>query len=81
MSDTELIAVDLTAESLSINSEYQLDLFTSNNIRLEIPMRVNQHDYEKQSYLFRKTQKHIETLFSQFIYIPLQSLKPLDVYS
>lgn len=28
-------------------------------------MRVNQHDYEKQPYLFRKTRKRIETLFSQ----------------
>lgn len=28
-------------------------------------MHVNQHDYEKQPYLFRKTRKHIETLFSQ----------------
>jgi len=28
-------------------------------------MRVNQHDYQKQPYLFRKTRKRIETLFSQ----------------
>jgi len=28
-------------------------------------MRVNQHDYENQPYLFRKTRKRIETLFSQ----------------
>ena len=28
-------------------------------------MRVNQHDYKKQPYLFRKTRKRIETLFSQ----------------
>ena len=28
-------------------------------------MRVNQHDYVKQPYLFRKTRKRIETLFSQ----------------
>ena len=48
-----------------LSAEYQLDLFTSNNIKLEVPMRVNQHDYEKQPYLFRKTRKRIETLFSQ----------------
>jgi len=28
-------------------------------------MRVNQHDYQKQPYLFRKTRKRIETLFFQ----------------
>jgi len=48
-----------------LSADYQLDLFTSNQIRLEVPMRVNQHDYLKQPYLFRKTRKRIETLFSQ----------------
>ena len=48
-----------------LSAEYQLDLFTSNQIKLEVPMRVNQHDYEKQPYIFRKTRKRIETLFSQ----------------
>ena len=48
-----------------LSAEYQLDLFTSNQIKLEVPMRVNQHDYEKQPYLFRKTRKRIEKLFSQ----------------
>ena len=48
-----------------LSAEYQLDLFTSNNIVLEVPMRVNQHDYKKQPYLFKKTRKRIETLFSQ----------------
>ena len=48
-----------------LSADYQLDLFTSNQIRLEVPMRVNQHDYQKQPYLFRKTRKRIETLFSQ----------------
>jgi len=48
-----------------LSAEYQLDLFTSNQIRLEVPMRVNQHEYQKQPYLLRKTRKRIETLFSQ----------------
>jgi hypothetical protein len=48
-----------------LSADYQLDLFTSNQIRLEVPMRVNQHQYKKQPYLFRKTRKRIETLFSQ----------------
>lgn len=28
-------------------------------------MRKNQHDYKKQLYIFRKSRKRIETLFSQ----------------
>lgn len=48
-----------------LSAEYQLDLFTSSNIKLEVPMRVNQHNYKKQPYLLRKTRKRIETLFSQ----------------
>ena len=48
-----------------LSAEYQLDLFTSNNIRLEVPRRINQHNYKKQPYLLRKTRKRIETLFSQ----------------
>ena len=48
-----------------LSADYQIDLFTSSQIKLEVPMRVNQHDYQKQPYLFRKTRKPIETLFSQ----------------
>ena len=48
-----------------LSADYQLDLFTSSQIKLEVPMRVNQHDYQRQPYLFRKTRKRIETLFSQ----------------
>lgn len=48
-----------------LSAEYQLDLFTSNNIKLEIPMRKNQKDYKDQPYIIRKSRKRIETLFSQ----------------
>ncbi len=48
-----------------LSAEYQLDLFTSNQIQMEVPMRINQTGYKKQSYLLRKTRKRIETLFSQ----------------
>ncbi|WP_394706835.1 IS982 family transposase [uncultured Bacteroides sp.] len=48
---------------LSVN--YQLDLFEENNIKLEVPMRNNQHGYAKQYIVFRKARKRIETLFSQ----------------
>jgi len=43
----------------------QLDLFETTKIKLETPMRVNQKNYKKQPYIFRKSRKRIETLFSQ----------------
>lgn len=48
-----------------ISSQQQLDLFESVNIRLETPMRSNQKNFKKQAFVFRKTRKRIETLFSQ----------------
>jgi hypothetical protein len=48
-----------------LSADYQLDLFTTKNIKLEIPMRKNQKNYKKQTYIFRKKRKRIETLFSQ----------------
>ncbi len=48
-----------------LSIDYQRDLFSSNQIRLEIPMRKNQHDYKSQACIFRKSRKRIETLFSQ----------------
>lgn len=48
-----------------LSIDYQRDLFSSNQIRLEIPMRRNQHGYKPQAYIFRKLRKRIETLFSQ----------------
>lgn len=48
-----------------LSVDYQRDLFNSHQIRLEVPMRKNQHDYKPQAYLFRKSRKRIETLFSQ----------------
>ena len=48
-----------------LSSKYQLNLFEIQNIRLETPMRVNQHNYKKQPYIYRKSRKRIETLFSQ----------------
>ncbi len=55
----------LLGDKAYLSADYQLDLFISNNIRLEVPMRVNQRNYKKQSYLLRKIRKRIETLFSQ----------------
>ncbi len=48
-----------------LSAEYQLDLFTSHHIKLEVPMRKNQKSYKNQPYIIRKSRKRIETLFSQ----------------
>ncbi|RLD55540.1 MAG: IS982 family transposase [Bacteroidetes bacterium] len=48
-----------------LSSEYQLNLFQTVNIKLETPKRKNQQGYKKQAYVFRKSRKRIETLFSQ----------------
>lgn len=48
-----------------LSADYQLDLFESKRIKLEVPMRKNQYNYKKQKYIFRKSRKRIETLFSQ----------------
>ena len=50
-----------------LSVDYQRDLFSSNQIKLEIPMRINQHNYKYQPFIFRKSRKRIETLFSQQI--------------
>lgn len=36
-----------------LSIDYQRDLFSSNQIRLEVPMRRNQLDYKPQAYIFR----------------------------
>ena len=48
-----------------LSSEMQIDLFNYAHIELETPKRVNQKDYKPQPYIFRKSRKRIETLFSQ----------------
>ena len=48
-----------------LSADYQLDLFENSQIKLEIPMRKNQKEFKKQTYIFRKKRKRIETLFSQ----------------
>jgi len=48
-----------------LSATIQLDLFETANIKLETPMRINQIGYKKQPYIFRKSRKRIETLFSQ----------------
>jgi hypothetical protein len=55
----------LIADRGYIGQKQQLDLFESANIKLDVPMRKNQKNYQKQPYIFRKKRKRIETLFSQ----------------
>jgi hypothetical protein len=55
----------ILADKGYLSSEYQLNLFEESRIRLNTPMRSNQRHYRKQPFLFRKTRKRIETLFSQ----------------
>lgn len=55
----------ILADKGYLSLQYQLDLFEQKNIRLEVPMRNNQYGYVKQDFIFRKSRKRIETLFSQ----------------
>lgn len=48
-----------------LSADYQIDLFETKNIKLEVPMRKNQKNYKSQSYIFKKSRKRIETLLSQ----------------
>lgn len=48
-----------------LSESIQLDLFQTVNIKLETPKRRNQKNYKLQPYIFRKSRKRIETLFSQ----------------
>lgn len=48
-----------------LSTQLKIDLFNESNIKLETPMRLNQKNYKPQPYIFRKSRKRIETLFSQ----------------
>ena len=48
-----------------LSAKVQLNLFESCNIKLSTPMRANQYNHRKQPFVFRKSRKRIETLFSQ----------------
>ena len=48
-----------------LSESIQLDLFQTVNVKLETPKRMNQKDYKPHPYVFRKSRKRIETLFSQ----------------
>ena len=46
-------------------SEIQIDLFETVNIRLETPGRTNQKNAKPYPFIFEKSRRRIETLFSQ----------------
>lgn len=48
-----------------LSAHWQYDLFNTQKIKLETPMRTNQKNFKAQPYIFRKSRKRIETLFSQ----------------
>lgn len=55
----------LIGDKAYLSKPCQLDLFNTRQIRLETPMRYNQHDKEPFPFIFKKSRKRIETLFSQ----------------
>ena len=61
----------ILADKGCLSADYQLDLFESKQIKLEVPMWKNQYNYKKQAYIFRKKRKRIETLFSQLCDLPI----------
>ena len=63
--NTQLADCVLLGDKGYLSSSLQLDLFHTANIQLETPMRTNQKNYKKQQWIFRKTRKRVETLFSQ----------------
>lgn len=48
-----------------LSAEWQLDLFTSANIKLETPKRANQKDYQPWPFVFKSTRRRIEVVFAQ----------------
>ena len=55
----------LLGDKAYLSKEFQIDLFTSSNISLQLPTRTNQYNHKKQPFILRKARKRIETLFSQ----------------
>lgn len=62
---TQLNDCLLIADKGYLSADIQLNLFENHNIKLSTPMRKNQANYKQQPYVFRKSRKRIETLFSQ----------------
>ena len=50
-----------------LSTSVQLDLFETSEIRLEVPYRSNQKDWQPTFPPFAKARKRVETLFSQMV--------------
>lgn len=50
-----------------LSASVQLDLFETSEIRLEVPYRSNQKDWQPTFPPFAKARKCVETLFSQMV--------------
>jgi hypothetical protein len=48
-----------------LSESIQFDLFEKVKVKLETPKTMNQKDYKQKPFIFRKSRKRIETLFSQ----------------
>lgn len=55
----------LLADKGYLSAPWQLDLFTSANIKLETLRRSNQKNFQPWPYLFKATRRRIEVVFSQ----------------
>lgn len=55
----------LIADKGYVSEPIQQDLFTTRQIKLFTPVKSNQHDKEPIPFIFMKSRKRIETLFSQ----------------
>ena len=53
----------LLADIGYLSTIYQLDLFAYSNIKIKIPMRENQHNYKRESYIFRN-QENVLKLYT-----------------
>lgn len=62
---TQMADCVLLGDKGYLSSEIQIDLFRTVNIRLETPNRTNQKNAKSYPYVFKKSRKRIETLFSQ----------------
>jgi len=55
----------LIADTGYVSEPIQLDLFTTSQIKLFTPVKSGLHDKERIPFIFMKSRKRIETLFSQ----------------
>ena len=56
---------DLNADKGYVSEPIQQDLFTTRQIKLFTPVKSGQHDKERIPFIFMKSRKRIEPIFSQ----------------